>query len=113
MADDDETASLNEAAQLTGLSTDALRLRWRRGTLDGYKAGRRLRLYKSRLPNIDRTHEHTRTDRIRSEEVAVLKEQLAVKDRQIDQLHTLLARLQERALPPPPAETPRRWWRWW
>jgi len=114
----DDAVSLTEAARITGLSTDALRLRWRRGTLRGYKTGRRLFLYRASLPGTDRSAtrsaEHITTERDRAE-IALLREQIEVKDKQIAELHVLLGRLQERALPAPEASAQRRlWWRrWW
>jgi hypothetical protein len=117
MADQD-AVPLAEAAQITGLTTDALRLRWRRGTLPGYKVGRRLFLSRASLPGVDRSGERS-AERIASErdrsEIELLRQQLAVKDDQIRELHVLLGRLQERvALPAPEASTPRRpWWRRW
>jgi hypothetical protein len=114
---DDAVCSLAEAAEITGLSTDALRLRWRRGTLSGYKSGRRLLLCRGRLPRGHRSESRTGdhfssvgSERDRSE-IALLRRQLQVKDQQIAELHVLLGRL---ALPAPEASAPRRsWWRFW
>jgi hypothetical protein len=114
---DDDAMSLNDAARLTGLTTDALRLRWRRGTLPGYKVGRRLYLYRASLPGVDRW-----TDRLGDQaaidwnrsEIELLRGQLAVKDDQIRELHVLLGRLRERlALPAPESPHQRPWWRRW
>ena len=99
---------------------DALRHRWRRGTLPGHKVGRRLFLYQDSLPGVDRpgerSAERTASDRDRSE-IELLRQQLAVKESrdQIRELHVLLGRLQERlALPAPEASSPpRSWWRRW
>ena len=114
---------LAEAAQIAGTSTDALRHRYRRGTLPGYRIGRRLFLYRDSLPGVDRPRERpdgrTATDRDRPEiellraQLAVKDQQLAVKDDQIRQLHVLLGRIQEHvALPAPEASSPpRSWWR--
>ena len=118
---DQDAVSLAEAAQLTGLSTDALRLRWRRGTLSGYKVGRRLYLYREGLPGVDRLGERSSeqfaAERDRSE-IELLRQQLAVKDDQIRELHVLLGRLQERVALPAlegggSAAPRRRWWRRW
>ena len=120
---DREAVPLAEAAQIAGTTTDALRHRFRRGTLAGYRSGRRLFLYRDSLPGADRPRERpddrTASDRERPEiellraQLAVKDEQLAAKDSQIGQLHVLLGRLQERlTLPAPEASTPRRsWWR--
>lgn len=115
--------SLAEAAEIAGTTSDALRHRWRRGTLPGYKIGRRLFLYRDSLPGVDRPGERsagrTASDRERPE-IDLLRQQLGIKDRQlaakddqIGQLHVLLGRLQERlALPAPEASSqPRPWWR--
>lgn len=113
-----DAVSLAEAARITGLTTDALRLRWRRGTLPGYKVGRRLYLYQVSLPGADRSGDRS-AERVASErdrsEIELLRQQLAVKDDQIRELHVLLGRLQERvALPAPEASSPpRSWWRRW
>lgn len=107
-----ETVSLLEAARLTGLSADALRLRFRRGTLPGVRSGRKVLLYRDALPNTARSpteHERALIDLLR-EQLAARDHQLATRDREISELHVLLGRLQERLLPPPAA--PRRWW-WW
>lgn len=120
---DRQAVPLAEAAQIAGTSTDALRHRYRRGTLPGYRIGRRLFLYLDSLPGVDRPRERpdgrTATDRDRPEiellraQLAVKDQQLAVKDDQIRQLHVLLGRIQEHvALPAPEASSPpRSWWR--
>jgi hypothetical protein len=112
---DDDDVSLQEAADLTGLSTDALRLRFRRGALAGFRRGRRIYLKRSMLPSCERWTERTATARDRSE-INLLREQIRVKDEQIaamaraqEQLHVLLAQLQERlALRPPPQQSDQR-----
>ena len=116
---------LAEAAEIASTTTDALRHRYRRGTLAGYRIGRRLFLYRDSLPGADRPRERpadrTASDRDRPEidllraQLAVKDQQLAAKDAQIGQLHVLLGRLQERfALPAPEASSPpRSWWRRW
>ena len=112
----DDPVSLNEAARITGLTIDALRLRWRRGTLPGYKVGRRLYLYRASLPGVgrsdERSDERSATDRPRSE-IELLRQQLAVKDEQIRELHVLLGRMQERLALPSPESPQRPWWHRW
>jgi hypothetical protein len=109
---------LAEASAITGLTPDALRLRLRRGTVAGFKADGRLFLYRASLPVIDRSSarssERSADDRDRAE-IELLRRQLEIKDQQIHELHMLLGRAQERALPAPEAASPERrlWWRWW
>ena len=120
-----DAVPLAEAAEIAGTTTDALRHRFRRGTLPGYRIGRRLFLYRDSLPDADRPHERsvgrTPSDRERPEiellraQLAVKDQQLSAKDDQIRELHVLLGRIQERlTLPAPEASSPRRpWWRLW
>lgn len=120
-----EGMPLEEAAKSCGLSSNALRLRWRRGTIHGYKAGRRLYIDPASLPAPDRVHSgdeatangyhlsHAWTGQeapalwqqleVLRQQVLVKDDQIKEKDRQIEQLHRLMDALQQR-LPPPPAE---------
>ena len=124
---DRDAVPLAEAAEIAGTSTDALRHRYRRGTLPGYRIGRRLFFYRDGLPRADRprerSNEGTSSDRDRPppeldllrQQLAIKDQQLAAKDAQIGQLHVLLGRIQERlTLPAPEASSPSRpWWRRW
>lgn len=109
---DADAVSLAEGAQITGLTTDALRLRFRRGTLPGYRTGRRIFLFRASLPGADRSAEQSATEQDRSE-IELLRQQLAVKDDQIRELHILLGRMQERLALPAPEARRRPWWRRW
>lgn len=113
---DADAVSLAEGAQITGLTTDALRLRFRRGTLPGYRTGRRIFLFRASLPGADRSAERSAeqsaTERDRSE-IELFRQQLAVKDDQIRELHILLGRMQERLALPAPEARRRPWWRRW
>ena len=124
-ATDRDAVPLAEAAQIAGTTSDALRHRFRRGTLPGYRIGRKLFLYRDSLPGIDRPRERS-AERISSDrdrpEIELLRAQLTVKDQQLSakddqirELHVLLGRVQERlTLPAPEASSPpRSWWRRW
>ena len=91
----------HQAAQLMGLSPDALRKRISRGTVDGFKSNGRW---------------YVRNSDVQKDIIALLRQQISVKDEQIRELHSLLAKAQQAtlesllaALPPPS----RPWWRIW
>lgn len=108
-----EGISLEEAAKSCGLSPDALRRRWRRGTVQGYKSGRDLYLYAHSLPaapsggrppggaigraqHPEPTSGHSRKVlplEWLQQRMLAMDRQLAQKDRQIEQLCLLMSRL--------------------
>jgi hypothetical protein len=92
-----------QAAQLLGLSADALRKRIARGTLDGFKSNGRW---------------YVRNINVQNDIIALLRQQISVKDEQIRELHSLLANAQQAvlespAVPLPPPSPRRPWWLIW
>lgn len=91
----DELA-LSEAARILGITPEAIRKRIQRGDMVGEKRGGR---WYVRLSNRDRTALQPGQDGALGElraRVASLEGQLEAKDRQIGELHVILARLDER-----------------
>ena len=96
-----EILDSQQAAQQLGLSPDALRKRIARGTVDGFKSNGRWY-----VRNVD----------VQNDIISLLRQQISVKDEQIRELHSLLAKAQEAALVFPAVPLPyppRPWWRIW
>ena len=81
--DDPDVLDSQQAAIALGLSVDALRKRIARGTVDGFKANGRW---------------YVRNTDVKNNIIALMKQQILVKDEQIRELHTLLAKAQQTAL---------------
>jgi len=108
----------HQASQRLGITEDAIRKRITRGTLEGYKEGRK---WWVQIPDNDQNNKtnnqsQPETDRTDGKDIAIaamearigsLETQLTAKDQQIDQLHHLLA---QTALKEAPA---RPWWKFW
>jgi len=108
-----ETIDSTHAAQLLGITEDAIRKRITRGTLKGYKEDGRWYVH---LPDNDQNYRTADQNHITETTLAIeelrarvqsLETQLEVKDTQIGELHRLMATT---ALNPAPA---RPWWRIW
>lgn len=87
----DNAVPLAEAAQRLGLSTEAVRKRLERGTLSGVKRGRAWYVLMPDEPSGHRPDE--RPDAEISEMLVTLREQLGVKDQQIERQQTEIERL--------------------
>lgn len=114
---------LSEAAAQLGITSEALRKRIARGSVQATRwrgrwfvqvSGRESGRVSSQSPDAS-GRVSGEVVRLR-DEVLWLREELGRRDRQVEQLHTLLAQAQ-RVLPAPVAEVSqtvrRRWWRFW
>ncbi len=98
---DPDILDSQQAAQILGLSVDALRKRIARGTVDGFKSNGRW---------------YIRNTGVKDDIVALMRQQISVKDEQIRELHSMLAKAQQVALeasitPLPSSSKP--WWKIW
>ena len=96
-----EILDSNQAAEVLGLSVDALRKRISRGTVDGFKSNGRW---------------YVRNSDVKTDIIALLRQQIEVKDHQIRELHSMLATAQQSAFDASvaallSAKTP--WWKFW
>ena len=105
--------SIPEAVHTLGLSQDTIRKRLRSGDLEGQKVkgagGFRWEVFVADDPTVkgvtqDGNHGDDGND---GALVEILREELAEKNRQISELHRLLAQTALNAAPPRP------WWRFW
>ena len=98
---DPDVLDSQQAAQVLGLSVDALRKRIARGTVDGFKSNGRW---------------YIRNTDVKNDIIALMKHQILVKDEQIRELHTLLAKALQTAIEaaitalPSPSKP---WWKIW
>ena len=98
---DQEILDSHQAAEVLGLSVDALRKRISRGTVDGFKSNGRWYIRNSDLKN---------------DMITLLRQQIDIKDEQIRELHSMLAKSQQPASDVYTAALPVRtnpWWRFW
>jgi hypothetical protein len=92
-----------EAAELLKISQDAVRMRVKRGKLEGYKQGNRLFVWADSDPTADPTAPRDELLEAYRDQVAVLRRELECRDRL---LAAALERIPVLEAPPEPAESP-------
>jgi len=108
-----ETVDSHQASQRLGITEDAIRKRIARGTLEGYKEDGR---WWVQVPNNSQNNNQSQpeTDRTDGKDIAIatmearitsLERQLEAREREVGQLHHLLAQTALSAAPARP------WWR--
>ena len=99
--------SIPEAVHILGLSQDTIRKRLRSGELQGQKVkgagGFRWEVFVADDPTVKSTNDDTDGGAL----VQILRDELAEKNRQISELHRLLAQTALNAAPGRP------WWAFW
>ena len=108
-------ATVEEAAKLLGVSRDTIMRRIRKGKLEAHQEPRpQGHVWRVTIPDEEPDNQHvealTRELQTVREVMELLKEELANKNKQIEQLHILLQQAQA-ALPAP--REGRVWWRFW
>jgi len=110
-----ETVDSHQASQRLGITEDAIRKRIARGTLEGYKEDGR---WWVQIPDNGQNNNQSQpeTDRTDGKDIAIatmearitsLERQLEAREREVGQLHHLLAQTALSAAPARP------WWRFW
>jgi len=106
-----ETVDSHQASQRLGITEDAIRKRIARGTLEGYKEDGRWWVQVpengQRQPETDRTDGKDIAIAAMGARIDSLERQLEAREREVGQLHHLLA---QTALNAAPART---WWHFW
>jgi len=108
---DRTTTGITDAAQRLGLTTDAIRKRLARGTLEGFKGPDGWRVFLDVQPDSDKlqTGLDQKLIEVLQAQVQEQQEQLRERGQEIQQLHILLQQNQA-ALPFPGQQ---KWWQFW
>jgi excisionase family DNA binding protein len=108
-------ATVEEASKLLGVSRDTIMRRIRKGELEAHQEPRpQGHVWRVIIPDEEPDNQHvealTRELQTMRDVMELLKEELANKNKQIEQLHILLQQAQA-ALPAPRDHRP--WWKFW